>query len=481
MSEHDDPDAVEDVPAGEGETAGTSDEELTRRLLHLLGALNRPIPFSLHETPPEDEKKLKERLNQKLTGAPPVTVAFPTCTDVLLSLIRTQTPAEVTRFFTDYFRFCDHQLLGDTTDLEAVLDPRLRACTGKWFPGVAPSACDDGGIRSSSTNVPPGWPAFWCFPPTCVTLRGDRHLYRGDGITPPTPDKVRRLFIGDLVWLFYFERLGIFQILGRILDDYAYVGAHPISNGSLRPGAEDDVTALVLEAMVRQTEAGGSSKVRDRQSAYRGALDWSSEAGRKLNLQTRPNQEFSRYFHQFIAKALEFYRDKRLAVAIRSNASPSAQPSTETLTSISVTLGELKKSFERFHYGRTYTNTLSGIVWTIAGIALIEKLREDLGIPRAYNSPHEFIPAAYNILVLQNKDAPLETSRYENHKICAEAGRDMLLDIELMDLADPFFADNLDTWLNLIEAKVEAYRTAYRSLTGTDLGAPGTPTIEQQG
>jgi hypothetical protein len=41
----------------------------------------------------------------------------------------------------------------------------------------------------------------------------------------------------------------------------------------------------------------------------------------------------------------------------------------------------------------------------------------------------------------------------------------------------------LDRWLTQIETRVEAYRTAYRTLTGTDLGGtppPGTPAIEQQ-
>jgi hypothetical protein len=38
----------------------------------------------------------------------------------------------------------------------------------------------------------------------------------------------------------------------------------------------------------------------------------------------------------------------------------------------------------------------------------------------------------------------------------------------------------LDQWLSQIEAKVEGYRTAYRTLTGVDLGASPNPVIEQQ-
>lgn len=477
-------------PSGSG---GSDQNELIQQLLKAFEAMNRPIPITFQGASSEAEDRLKEKLNQGLYDARPVTVAFPNCADVMLALIKTSNSDEITRFFKDYFKFCDHRIVADTGDLTNALDQKLTNCTGKWFPGVTVSSCDDGGVEAAGsgsagsapssaavgTGFPPVWPPFWCFPPTCVTLAGDRHLYRDPGVTVPAGSKIRRLFLADLVWLFYFERLGIFQILGRILDDYAYQGYHPISNGSLRGGSEDDVVALVLEAMVRQTEAGTSSKVRDRNSSFERVLGWASPAGRKLNQGTRANQEFTKYLHQFIAKALEFYRDKRLAVAIRSTASPSVQPSTETLTSISVTLGELRKTFERFDYGRNYSNTLSGIVWVIGGMAVIEKLREDLGIPRAYGDPHEFIPAAYNILVLEDKNAPVETSRYENHKICAEAGRDILLDLEVVDHTDREIGGDLDLWLNLIESKVEAYRTAYKSLTGTDLGIAGTP-IEQQ-
>lgn len=474
-------------PSGSG---GSDQNELIEQLLKAFEAMNRPIPITF-QTLPEDQNKLKERLNKGLYDKAPVTVAFPNCADVMLALIKTSNSDEITGFFKDYFKFCDHRIVADASDVTTVLDQKLTDCTGKWFPGVAVSSCDDGGVEATGSGsavsalssaadgsgFPAVWPPFWCFPPTCVTLAGERHLYRD--VTVPAGSRLRRLFIADLVWLFYFERLGIFQILGRILDDYAYQGNHPISNGSLRGGSEDDVVALVLEAMVRQTEAGTSSKVRDRNSSFERVLGWASPAGRKLNQGTRANQEFTKYLHQFIAKALEFYRDKRLAVAIRSTASQDTRVSAETLISISVTLGELKKTFERFDYGRNYSNTLSGIVWVIGGMAVIEKLREDLGIPRAYGSPHEFIPAAYNILVLDDKNAPIETSRYENHKICAEAGRDILLDLEVVHHEDSNFGGELETWLNLIEPKIESYRTAYRSLTGTDLGIAGAP-IEQQ-
>ena len=65
--------------------------------------------------------------------------------------------------------------------------------------------------------------------------------------------------MADLVWLFFFDRMGIFKILGAILDDYAIKGKLPISNGSVNaPGTEnkDDLITIVIEAMTRKTKIG---------------------------------------------------------------------------------------------------------------------------------------------------------------------------------------------------------------------------------
>ena len=100
-----------------------------------------------------------------------------------------------------------------------------------------------------------------CLCPPCVTLNGNRNPPLPPHTTEP---QIRRLFIGDAVWLYYFERMGINQILGVILDAYACTGTLPISNGSIEAGVRDDIVALVLEVMVRQTKMGMSSTVRDR-------------------------------------------------------------------------------------------------------------------------------------------------------------------------------------------------------------------------
>jgi hypothetical protein len=104
-----------------------------------------------------------------------------------------------------------------------------------------------------------------------------------------------------------------------------------------------------------------------------------------------------------------------------------------------------------------------------------------LGIPLQYNSPHEYLPAAYDLLVLKRPVTQGESNRYLLHRDAARSGRDLLLDMEVLDPDGSSFADpggDLEKWLNQVEAKVEGYRTAYRTLTGVDIGLSATPAIE---
>ena len=58
-----------------------------------------------------------------------------------------------------------------------------------------------------------------------------------------------------------------------------------------------------------------------------------------------------------------------------------------------------------------------------------------------------------------------------------------MLDLEFLDHNKTERDGELQIWLDSIEDEIEGYRTAYRTLTGVDVGippAPGTPRIEQQ-
>jgi hypothetical protein len=422
----------------------------------------------------------------RLSAKARLTVAFPPCSDELLALIKSTDADDISRFFNEYFKFLRHQILGQyysppqeipanlkelADDLGGVLDPSLLACLDDGIIFTAQSG------QAQQVQTHREWPTDCCICNPCVTLDGNRNRLTTTSFTDP---RIRRLFVGDLLWLFYFDRMGIFQILGAILDAYASSGRLPISNGSIDVTlVKDDVVALVLEVMVRQTKTGLSSTVRDRAGAYRTCLGWVSDGGRKLNLDTEVNNVFSGHFHKFIYHALEFYKDRRLAVAIQGAAAPVQTPSVATLITIRDTLDVLKKRFEPFAYGRNYYNTLSGIIWTIAGMAVIRELRTTLGIAPALGDAHEFIPAAYDLLVLKRSVSYGEANRFDQHRLCAENGRDLLLDIEVVNFTDILPRGELENWLVQVEGKVEAYRTAYRTLTGVDLGANANPTVNQ--
>lgn len=421
---------------------------------------------------PSDPVDLSKKLLEKRIPA----VLFPPCADVLLSLAARKglnpdkNKEEVPVFFGEYFGFGRHHIF--PKDVADKLGDHLPEALLKCI-NLNPSQNPQSAPKSAATSGSESWPGQCCVCSLCVMLNGTRNSVGG----------IKRLFVGDLVWLYFFERMGIFQILGAVLDAFASNGRLPISNGvvDLSPtDVMDDIVAVVLEVMVRQMKMGTSSTVRDRASAYRTSLGWVSDAGRKLGLDTVVNAGFNSLFHKFIFHALEYYKDKRLAVAIQGVSGGGARPSVTTLITIRDTIEVLRKRFEAFDYGRNHSNALNGIVWAIAGMSVVRELSTTLGIPPAYGDTHEYLSAAYDILVLKRPVTHGETNRFIVHRECATNARDILIDLEVVDHQKTGVGQELENWLNQIEAKVEGYRTAYRTLTGVDLGAPGTPTIEQQ-
>jgi hypothetical protein len=457
-------DATMTAPGATPEALAASYGDLARLIREIAQQGGFPVALSATRLGTVDTAATLRKLLRR-------TIAFPPCADTLLGLVRTADGDDVTKDFADYFTFARHLTFGQfanasggteelATQLGATLDPALTNC-GQPNPQVAH-------IHGSS------WPGDCCLCSPCVTLDGTRNT---DGTRPG----IKRLFIADLVWLFYMERLGLFQVLGAILDAFAYSGRLPISNGvGNAASVRDDVTALILEVMVRQTRTGLSSTVRDRVAAYRTCLGWTSEGGRKLGMDTQVNSAFTTLFHKFIYHALEFYKDRRLAVAIQGTAAGTSPPSAATLITLSDTIEVLKNRFEVFDYGRNVSTTLGGLVWAIAAMTIIRELRTTLGIPEAFNEPHEYIPAAYDLLVLKRPVTHGDANRYLIHRECARSGRDILLDMEVIAHKDRGTGGDLEKWVTQIESKVEAYRTAYRNMTGVDIGASSTPVIEQQ-
>lgn len=311
----------------------------------------------------------------------------------------------------------------------------------------------------------PCGPVFtWPIPPDCPRVEGERGSF---GLP------FQQLFIGDLVWLFYHERMGVHRMLGALLDDFVTKGRFPI-----RPSG---VSGLLLETMVRELKSGLSTTTRERCTSYARCLGWKGEACNKLEMEAPKNAAFNVQFHRLVYLALGYYQEKRLAVAIQ-NSTTAGKPSVATLTSIRDTIVLLRKSFDPFKYGRNHTHTLSGIVYTLSAFYLFAQLRSQLGIPEPYDREDELIPAVYDLLI-PGGGASGDVNRFTTHRDCAEKGRNLLLDVQGMDFTalPPGVGaeDVVEAWLLQVESTFETYRTAYRALTGVDLGQSGA-SIEQQ-
>ncbi len=358
---------------------------------------------------------------------------------------------------------CADLLLAQATD-----DPEIKSFYDQYFDHFAHIIFTPGEVKNFSCTARGNDQEFngamGCLPPGCTTLFGIRGSV--GYIASPT-SRITRLFIGDLVYIYWIERMGMFEIFAKLVNDYATEGKFPIDNNNL--------TTVTLEVMVRHIQMGLASLARDRVSTYRRCLGWTTPIGRKMDIQTEVNTAFTGQFHQFIKTALEYYKDLRLAEAIRQTTSGGASASTRVAVAEALQL--LKESFKVFGYGRNNYNTLNAIVYGIAAIDLIRNLRDDIGIPSTYTKASQYVSAAYSTLVEGKSASAYKPNRYLLHLDCAEKGRDLLLDIEALDTDD---VDAVGTWLEnkIVEEKLETYRKAYRDITKIDL-AESIQNIEQ--
>jgi hypothetical protein len=159
-------------------------------------------------------------------------------------------------------------------------------------------------------------------------------------------------------------------------------------------------------------------------------------------------------------------------------------PSVATLVTLQDTISLLRNAAEPFNYGRNYYDILNSIVWILATIDLVKRLRDTLGIPLSYERLDQIIPAAYSILVDKKSINTSEPNRFKLLMGIAKDGRNIV-----MDLVNPAInfenIEELKTWTRIIEPHVQSYVAAFQELTGIDLGkqeirTEGSLKIEQQ-
>lgn len=282
---------------------------------------------------------------------------------------------------------------------------------------------------------------------------------------------------GSVLWLYYYEKMGIFEILKVLMNDYNYSGKLPISSKSEVNTTDTTFQySVLMDVLSTLYRLGIGSNLLDRKALYQRVLGVTYYTLNETNgngglIATEKNEGFMRNFNKLIGYMLDFFRDKQLAQAIRDTNNQNIQSSVATQTAIRDTIQVLQKNFEVFEYGRNRTNTFIGIATVFATICLLRMLKDEIGVPRQFNNPHEFIPAAYDILVTKTAVTQSESNRFTIFDNCASYGFRLLADIEMIDpaLINPVSIGSvLDAWLNDIEGNVEGYNNAVKSISETE-------------
>ncbi|AQG78535.1 hypothetical protein [Spirosoma montaniterrae] len=271
------------------------------------------------------------------------------------------------------------------------------------------------------------------------------------------------LTVGAVLWLYYYERMGIFKILGALMDDYNYTGKYTLSGSRRDKNGNANSYSVLMDAVCTLHRLGISSNLRDRVCTYQRVLGVSLD--NTVNAKTERNEGFMQSFNKLIDYMLEYYKTKQLSRAINNAAE--FRSSVATQTSIRDTINVLKQQFEPFQYGRNQINTFLGIATVHMTLCLLNSVRKEIGIPDQYERPEEFIPAAYDLLVTGRPVTLNETNRFIIHDNCASYGYRLLTDIETADLSQfstVAVGGTLDLWLDDVEGWVEGYRNAYASL-----------------
>jgi hypothetical protein len=254
--------------------------------------------------------------------------------------------------------------------------------------------------------------------------------------------------------------MGIFKILGALLDDYNYRGKFTIS------GRKASGYSELMNMISSLHRLGISSNLRDRICLYQRVLGVSIE--NNLGVESERNSGFMNTFNRMIDYMLDYYKTKQLALAIQTTAgSTPPRSSVATQTSIRDTITVMKQHFEPLQYGRNLINTFLGIATVHATLCLINMLKAEIGIPAQYERPEEFIPAAYDILVAKRTHTVNEANRFILYDNCASYGYRLLTDVETIQLGALTTigtGSTIDIWLDDIEGWVEGYRNAYTAL-----------------
>lgn len=273
--------------------------------------------------------------------------------------------------------------------------------------------------------------------------------------------------IANLVKLYYYDRFGSFALVDKILEDYRFTGKYPLN---LEP-----TIILTLEKIIQLSPTGQYTTPEDRESAYRRCLGWSLYRKPKYPADMHINHEFSN-FHKFIKLAIQYFKQKQIAVAIKGSQKTDAPPSLATEASIKNTCILLKNSFDTATYGRNLQNTVLGIEGLAESLNIVNSVKTIIGVPDSITDPAKIMDGAYSILIKKTSNTSASANRYKVHDELANTSFKIILEIYGFDFNAPEpsplppTGTLLTEWLTNLEKHIESYRTHYSMITKVDLG-----------
>jgi hypothetical protein len=291
---------------------------------------------------------------------------------------------------------------------------------------------------------------------------------------------LRRMTIADLAWLYFFDRFGLFEMIGAVADDYDSGGRFPIVRGSLH--------ATVLQQMIAAVRMGMSPKGDARRAAYERCLGWclpstiqpatptstgaapQPPAKQQQDGSAGPNAMFRTNFEDLLRAMLGYYRDRNFAQVMQGkNAGTAPAAMLATIGSLGRTV---KSALDPFKYGAAYDTTVDGIVWAVASLSVLRDVRGELGIPMTRALPEHYLTAAYDLLVLKRLTPGPMSDRFSLHLDCANHARAILLTLETLDAMATGDGGEVETWIELMQPIVEGFANAYLRVAKVDLRPP---------
>jgi hypothetical protein len=293
-------------------------------------------------------------------------------------------------------------------------------------------------------------------------------LYNRKQEITPTLDflkfKTHGLTVGAVYWLYNYERMGVFKILGVLLDDYNYKGQYTISGNRIDNKDLANRYSALIDLISTLHRLGISSNLRDRVSTYQRVLGMTID--NNLSIESERNIGLMPTFATLNTYMLQYYADKRLATAIQTGGI--SRSSVATQTSIKDTLTLFQQQLEPFQYGRNQINTFLGIATVHATLCLLYMLRKEIGIPDQYEAADEFVQSAYEILVLKRTAMINEKNRFVLYDNCASYGYQLFTDFEMLNVAELNISSDPNSTFNKFlddsESKVEGLKNALVSL-----------------